>query len=283
MTISRWFIAMLALAACSRPQQPAQAQAAPEGSLFAAAPAQQWRLPEQLREISGLAVSPDGRLFGHDDEHAVVYEIDATRGGLAKAFALGDPPLQGDFEGLAIAPDGTFWLAASRGEIYRFREGGDGAHVEFARFDTGLGEICEVEGLAYLAAEESLILACKRTHARDMRDRVAMYIWPFSGEAELWRDLPEAELAAAAGVRHFRPSSLDIDARSGRLLLLSASDAALVELSADGALVSARELEGEHVQPEGVAVLAGGALVITDEAGGRASTALLSVYPGVGQ
>jgi uncharacterized protein YjiK len=65
-------------------------------------------------------------------------------------------------------------------------------------------------------------------------------------------------------------------------LLLSAADAALVELSADGALASARRLEGEHVQPEGVAALASGALVIADEAGGRASTAMLSIYPEAG-
>jgi uncharacterized protein YjiK len=281
MTTRGALILALALAACAPPHEAARAQAA-EGSRFAAAPAQQWRLPEQLREISGLAVGPDGRLFGHDDERAAVYEIDAAQGRLVKAFALGDPPLTGDFEGLAIAPEGTFWLSTSGGEVFRFREGGDGAHVEFDRFDTGLGEICEVEGLAYLAAEESLILACKRNHARAMRDRTAIYIWPFSGEAELWLNLPEAELAQAAGVRHFRPSSLDVDARAGRLLLLSAADAALVELSADGALMSARRLEGEHVQPEGVAALAGGALVIADEAGGRANAAMLSIYPEAG-
>ena len=134
-----------------------------------------------------------------------------------KAFALGDPPLQDDFEGLAIAPDGTFWLTTSRGVVYRFREGDDGEHVAFERFDTGLGEICEVEGLAYLAAEESLILACKRNHARGMRDTVSL-----SYLAALRRRRAVAEPAgggsrASRGERHFRPSALDIDARSGRL------------------------------------------------------------------
>ena len=277
-------MAALMLAACAPAPPPAQAQPqAVGGSLFAAAPAQQWRLPQQLREISGLAVSPDGRLFGHDDEHAVIYEIDAAQGRLVKAFALGDPPLAGDFEGLAIAPDGAFWLTTSSGEIYRFREGADGAHVEFTRFDTGLAEICEVEGLAWLAAEESLILACKRNHARAMRDRVAIYSWASSDGAELWLNLPAADLEQAAGVRRFRPSSLDVDARSGRVMLLSASDAALVELSADGRILSARELEGEHEQPEGAAVLPSGALVIADEAGERAGSGTLSVYPRVGQ
>lgn len=281
MTTKAALILALVLAACAPPHEHARAQTS-AGSLFAAEPAQQWRLPDRLREISGLAVSPDGRLFGHDDERAVIYEIDAAQGRLVKAFALGDAPLAGDFEGLAIAADGTFWLTTSRGEIYRFREGGDGAHVEYVRLDAGLREICEVEGLAYLAAEESLILACKRNHARDMRDRIAIYTWPFSGEAELWLNLPEAALASATGERRFRPSSLDVDTRSGRLLLLSAGDAALAELNTQGAVMSARSLEGAHQQPEGVAVLPNGALVIADEAGERGS-AMLSIYAGVGQ
>ena len=280
----------LALAACAPPHEHARAQtvehgrAQPiEGSLFAAAPAQQWRMPDRLREISGLAVAPDGRLFGHDDERGVIYEIDAAAGRLVKAFAFGDAPLQHDFEGLAIASDGTFWLTTSRGVVYRFREGDDGGHVAFDRFDTGLGEVCEVEGLAYLAAEDSLILACKRNHARGMRDTVSLHIWRLSGAAEPWLSVPEADLAQAAGERHFLPSALDIDARSGRVVMLSAANSALVELNAEGAILSARSLEREHRQPEGVALLANGALVIADEAGGGGNGPVLSIYPGVGQ
>ena len=245
-------------------------------SLFAAAPAQQRRLPRRLREISGLAVTSDGRLFGHDDERAVIYEIDVEGGQIVKSFAIGDPPRSADFEGLAVAPGNVFWITTSRGVLYRFGEGGDGEHVASEKFDAGLADIGEVEGLAYLAAEDALIFACKKHHARAMRETVALYLWRFSGAAEPWRSIPEAEIAAAAGVRRFRPSSIEVDARSGGLLVLSAQKSALAELSADGSLLSARALD--HEQPEGVAVLADGAMVITDEAedGGRA---LLSIYP----
>jgi uncharacterized protein YjiK len=88
--------------------------------------------------------------------------------------------------------------------------------------------------------------------------------------------MPEAEIAAAAGVRRFRPSSIEVDPRSGRLLMLSANKSALAELSADGALLSARALD--HAQPEGVAVLPDGSLVIVDEAEDRGRS-LLSIYP----
>lgn len=281
-TIRRALIALLlAVGACGpATQTPANAQSAtaPSGSLFAAEADRMWRLPNRLRELSGLAVAPDGRLFGHDDERAIIYELDIARGGIVKTFTLGEPPLVGDFEGLAITPNGEFWLTTSQGQAHRFREGDDGALVAHEVFDTGLSDICEVEGLAYTPTD-GLIFACKHNAARAMRNTIALYAWRPDAALHLWRSLPEAEVSARAGVEHFRPSSLDIDTRTGRLVLLSARDPALAELSPDGVLLSARALGSAHVQAEGLAVLADGALAVADEAGD--ARALLSRYPRV--
>jgi uncharacterized protein YjiK len=262
----RTLIAAALLAACGAPSAVDARDAS--DTLFRSTPAQQWPLPDQLREISGMATAPDGRLFAHDDERAVIYEVDAARGTIVKSFSLGDTPLTADFEGLAITPDGAFWMTTSRGRLYRFAEGANGAHVAFQAFDSGLGDVCEVEGLAYLPSEESLILACKENQARRMRDRVSLYRWPMSGAAQPWRDVAESEIAGPAGVEHFRPSAIEVDAASGRVLLLSARDGALAELSADGAVLAARALGRGHAQPEGLAVLPDGSLVISDEAAG---------------
>jgi uncharacterized protein YjiK len=275
----RMLATLLALCACSPPSAPAQAEPA-GASLFAAAPDLQWRLPDRLREISGLAVTADGRVFGHDDESAIIYEIDVAQGRLAKAFALGDPVETGDFEGMAITANGDFWIVTSRGRLFRFREGADGAHVAYDRFDTELDDVCEIEGLAYLAAEESLILACKRNHARSMRDTVSLHIWPIGAAAATpWLSLPEAEIARAAGVRSFQPSAVEIDPATGRVVLVSANDGAFAELSAEGGFVAARALPQSHQQPEGVSILPDGSLVIADEAGN--ARPLISRYPRV--
>ena len=229
-----------------------------------------------MREISGLAVSPDGRLFAHDDEHAIIYELDVARGAIVKSFSLGAHPVAGDFEGLAISPEGEFWLTTAEGQVRRFREGADGSAVAYETFDTGLADVCEIEGLAYVSAQR-LILACKRNAANNMRHTIALYEWRPGETAQLWRTLPEAEITARAGVRRFRPSSLDIDPATGRMLLLSAFDAALAELSPAGDILSARALGSGHIQAEGVAVLADGALAVADEAGD--ARPLLSRYP----
>lgn len=255
-------LAALALAACG----PA-AEGAANASLFAAEPYLTRFLPDRLHEVSGLAVAPDGRLFGHDDEIGVIYEINAADGSIVKWFAIGEPIVTGDFEGLTITPDGDFWLTTSKGKLYRFREGEDRSNVQYERANTGVEENCEVEGVAYQAANESLILACKRTYGRRMEDRAALRVWSIGGgPAEPWGATP-GDYAGAARAPSFTPSDITIDPVSGRIVVLSSRSAALVELSPDGALIAARRLGESHRQAEGAAVMPDGSLVVADEGG----------------
>lgn len=279
-TIKGAAFAVILLGACSeQPPDQRQPLAPIPNSLFATEASRQWRLPLELLEISGMAVSPDGRLFAHDDERAVIYEINAEDGAFVKRFALG-APLPGDFEGLAIDNDGVFWMITSEGQVLRFAEGQDGRRVQYETLDTGLRRTCEIEGLAFLAAADSLIIACKQNHVRDMRDAIALYQWRPGGEATLWRTVALGDVQEIIGIDNFRPSSIEFDRRSGRIILLSASDPALVELEGER-VVAARQLGRVHTQAEGAAILPDGSLVISDE--GSNTRALLSVYDRVSQ
>jgi len=55
-------------------------------------------LPKKLNEISGLAVTDENRLFTHNDEVGIVYEIDITTGKVIDEFQLGKKKLKKDFE-----------------------------------------------------------------------------------------------------------------------------------------------------------------------------------------
>jgi uncharacterized protein YjiK len=279
-TIKSAAFAVILLGACGEPAPDQREPLAPiPNSIFATEASRQWRLPLEILEISGMAVSPDGRLFAHDDERAVIYEINAEDGAFVNRFALG-APLTGDFEGLAIDNDGVFWMITSEGQVLRFAEGQDGRRVQYETLDTGLRRTCEIEGLAFLAAADSLIIACKENHARDMRDTIALYQWRPGGEATLWRTFALEDVQAIIGVEHFRPSSIEFDPRSGRTILLSASDPALIELEGER-VVAARRLGRIHTQAEGAAIMPDGSLVISDE--GSDTRALLSVYDRVSQ
>ena len=251
-------------------------------SLFADAPDKQWRLASPLQEISGLAVTPDGRVMGHNDESAVIFEIDVETGEIVKRFTVGQTTARDDFEGLAITADGDFYLTTSTGRLLRFREGAAREAVPYESFDTGLRNVCEIEGLAVLAAEQSLILACKELYAPNMRDSVALYMWsmraPRTAPARAWLTLPKARLAEAIGAHNFHSSSVEIDERSGRVIVLAARQNGMVELSSTGDVLAARELGSRHRQAEGSAILPNGALLIADE-GENTVRAVLSRYP----
>lgn len=265
-------LGLLVLCACDVQTGESRAQpqaAAPSASLFAAAPSQQWRLPKRLREISGLALAPNGRLFAHGDERAIVYQLDIGTGQIVKSFALNaanGEPVHGDFESIAITDSGDFYMLTSNGILYRFREGEDGAHVAFTTADTGLRAVCEIEGLAFDRAEDSLIIACKTNYQHGMRHHIALYSWSLRDrQARLWRRFPAAPLAAAIGADEFHPSEITLDSRSYRIILLSGRERGMVELTPDGTLLAARSLAALHRQPEGAAVLRDGSLAIADE------------------
>lgn len=248
-------------------------------SLFSAEPELKWRLPKRLREVSGLALTPDGRVMGHDDESAVIYQLDIDRGDVVKRFSLGAPTLRGDFEGLAISGDGDFYITTSTGRLYRFREGDDRADVPFETFDTQLRHMGEVEGLAFHPADQCVILACKTNHTPALRGALALYAWsPRTPEqpAQPWLTIPVTPLADAVGARSFHPSSIEIDSRTGRLVVLAARQNAMVELDAHGMLLAARGLGEHHRQAEGATILPDGALVIADE--GDKTKAVMTRY-----
>jgi uncharacterized protein YjiK len=234
-----------------------------------------WELPDALREISGLAATPDGRVFAHGDERALIVELDVHRERVTKAFTMGRQGARGDFEGLAVA-DGRFWLVTSDGILYESGEGANGAPVPFRTYDSGVGTQCEVEGLAYDAAAAALLLACKEPRVRALRGMVAVFTWSIPRRALVSRSGVRVRadvLARSAGVSTFHPSGLERDPTTGHWLLVAARERAVVEITSDGRVVAGAALSRRgHRQPEGIAIASDRALLIGDEGAGRRGT-----------
>jgi uncharacterized protein YjiK len=230
------------------------------------APSAQWLLSKRLREISGLATTEDGRVFGHGDEHAVIYELDYRAGRIVKSF--GDESIHDDFEGIAIAGS-DFYLMTSNGRIYLTHEGKDGERVAFTMAETGLGQLCELEGLAWDAGAAVLLLPCKLPRTSALAGRIAV----FAFSPALARLVPnggfeidERELSERIGAEHFNPSSIEMS--PGGVLLLAGRQHALAELDRQGHVVAAVRLaKAYHPQPEGVTLSAEGDLIVADEGG----------------
>jgi uncharacterized protein YjiK len=249
---------------------------------------EQWKLPKSLREISGLAVTPDGRLFAHGDEHGVVHQLDYHGGRLVKSFALAranGKPLKRDFEGITAAGDDLF-MVTSDGTLLRFKPGQDGDKVAFQTIDTGSGSYCEVEGLAYQppspTQNHALLLACKDVFGkRPTGDVVILSFSLETSRLDPQRRIVIAgqQIAAALGsTKPLSPSGIAISPRSGNLLLVAARQGAVMEATADGTLVSVFRwpMERYHRQTEGIVQLNDGTLLVADE--GNKKRGRLGVY-----
>lgn len=238
----------------------------------------QWLLPEELAEISGLALTADGRLLAHDDERGRVSEIDYRRGVVVKQFVIGKQALHADFEGITVAGN-RLYLLASNGTLYEFLEGARGERVAYTVHDTHLGNECEFEGLAYDARLNSLLLACKRVGTKRLQEMLVIYRWRLrTGDGGQLSTLtvPLALAIGANGWKSLHPSDITVDPVSGNYVLVAAQEQALLEITPDGAVVDSRPLPDGLKHTEGVAITRDSLLILSDEAGGRPAT--ISLY-----
>ncbi|MGH7580505.1 MAG: hypothetical protein ACREM9_10070 [Gemmatimonadales bacterium] len=272
--------------------------ATPAGDLaryhLSAAPDSRITLPAELREVSGLAAAPDGRLFAHGDEEGTLFELDPGSGKVLERFSLepgatpvdpGKKPKEGqvtgDFEDLAIVGD-RFFLVTSTGVLVEFHEGENGAKVPFTTHPTTLGDTCEVEGLAYDSASESLLLLCKQMTEKTQRDRVEVHAWSLREQRieshPRWA-VPFSALAPVTGGKAFNGSALALVPGSASIVVVAGPQRLFAEIGADGQPVAGGELSRAALpQPEGIAFLPDGTLLVSSE-GGKGEAAIAAYRP----
>lgn len=252
-------------------ERAAEARAAGESDRAIA----RWELPGALTEVSGLAFTPDGRLFAHGDETGDLFEIDFRSGVVVKHFSLGPDPVSADFEALAIR-DSTFWLLTSKGRLYEFAEGRNGERVTYRTLDPPLGNDCqEFEGMT--PDGDALVFACKKAR-RAFGGDLHLYRWQVGSRSAERIDVPVDSIRARMpGWETFSASGVTRRADSGTFLLVAGPEQGYMEIDATGRILFARELPADHGQPEGVAWSSDGLLFIADEATGRA--AAVTIYP----
>jgi uncharacterized protein YjiK len=251
-------------------------------------------LPKKLNELSGLAMKSDGRLFGHNDEKADILQIDPHSGSIIKSFSVGEKTLKDDFEGIAIVDD-LFYLVTSGGEIYEFREGSDDAKVSYKKYKTKLNSRNDVEGLCYDPNTESLLIACKGDPGKNYNGKRAVYSFSLKKKELMNKprflisineisDLEDSGFAQKLGDfflltdSKFAPSGIEKHPQSDSFYILSSQGPAIIEISAEGKLLSRMTLNRKHHnQPEGITFSSDMSLLIGDEAGN--DKAKITTYP----
>lgn len=243
-----------------------------------------WMMPRDMEEISGIVLTSDGNhVLAHGDEMAHLVEIDWRSGLVTRRFDLGERAVKGDFEGITrVGPD--YYMLTSKGEIYQFREVGDGETADYLVIDTKLGKECEFEGIAHDPLTNSLLMACK-TPEKSMRDSLVIYRWPL-GENPPPVSRIAVPLDLVIGNNDWddvRPSDITIDPFTGNIVLITAQERALIVLSRDGQVVAAGPVPTEIPHTEGIAITRDGLLLISAEAGDAPASITIFRWPHPGR
>jgi len=236
-----------------------------------------WVMPRDLDELSGIALTRDGRLLAHGDERGQISEIDYRRGVVTKQFVVGHPTIKADLEAITVA-DGFVYLLASNGTLYEFREGANGERVDYSTHDTRLGKECEFEGIAFDSTLNSLLLACKNVRIEHLRDHLVIYRWRLDGSGPRLSRLtvPLKDILKSLGEKKLHPSDITVDPLTGNYVLI-ANEKVIVGITPGGQVVFSRKLPGDHDQPESIAITKDSILIIGDEAKHR--PAVITLYP----
>jgi uncharacterized protein YjiK len=244
-------------------------------------PSVRWALPRALSEVSGLAVTSGGKLVAHGDERARVLFLDPASGRELGHLDLRGK-VRGDFEGVA-ASDSSLALMTSTGRLYFFfvHARAESTQVSFRAIETGLGRLCEMEGLAWDTPHDQLLIPCKNGRTAETMGGITIYRWTL-GTAQVADPIhvsPQA-LLQAIGTARINATAVDLDPVTGNLVLLSSRPAVLLTLAPDGRILGAARLRPRlHPRPEGLAVTRE-AIYIGDEGlGGRGTIARYDCGP----
>ncbi|MBU1099264.1 MAG: SdiA-regulated domain-containing protein [Bacteroidetes bacterium] len=238
--------------------------------------AYQYNLDSRLDEISGFALNSEGRLFTHNDELGIIYELNSTNGKILKKFQVGTFGIEGDFEGLDIAGN-KFYLLESDGKLYQFEEGKENEKVDFKLFETPFSNKYEFEGICFAPDLKGLLLTVKEYSGKKYGSKLPVFL--FSLETYLMVSEPLffidlKDLKKNYDIDDFYPSGIAISPISGNYFIISSKGSpVIIESDTKGNILDVNMLDKSiHKQPEAVTILTDGSILIGDEKVKKAAT-----------
>ena len=250
-------------------------------------PDKMWKLPKNLREISGLSYIDRNHLACNQDEKGNIYIFNINKGEVTEKIDFGD---DGDYEGIEIIGDNA-WMVKSNGTLYKVKDY-QSNDLKVKEYKTKLKKKNDVEGLGYDPISQKLLIACKGhpyLEERSGKDFKAIYGFDleskelnlkpelliimdsikfykdFNTMAYLGMDLL-AYFDDAKGDLSFQPSGIAIHPITGNIYLISSVGNLLLILSREGEMLAMVKLRSKyHPQPEGICFNPDGTLYISNE------------------
>jgi len=263
-------------------------------------PSDKFKLPDELREISGIDVYKKHKLVCEEDENGKVFIYDAKKGDLKETVKFAR---HGDYEGIANVND-TIYVLRSDGVLFQVTgfETADQATQEFPTF---LNKENNTEGLCFDSANHRLLIACKGDPGNNLSGVRAVYAFDLKRMKlqknpvyiihldELKADLAKVDksklineetrnlLDPEKGDVTFQPSEIAIHPITDEICLISTVGKLMVVMNRAGKILHIESLDPAiFKQPEGLCFLPNGDMYISDEGReGKANILLFKYMP----
>lgn len=249
-------------------------------------PEQSFKMPDVLKEISGLGISEDGdHLLAVQDEDGIVFVINRYTGEVEKEYEFWK---DGDYEGIELVGK-TVYIVKSSGTIYEVKRGGEADQV-VEKYNIPLDAENDVEGLAYDQAHNRLLLACKARAGYEKTFKGKKGIYAFSLETKTLSEEPIYFIALDSVSKYletdpnirklekvveffdsnadfsFSPSAIAVHPITSHIYVTSSVGKMLIVLHPEGRILHIEKLSKKlFPQPEGLCFDPIGTLYISNE------------------
>lgn len=250
-------------------------------------PSRKITLPADLNEVSGITVISSDLIALNQDEDGIVYFYNPQTNSLTNKISFQS---KGDFEDIALAENSIFILRSDGEltEIQNFKENTSSIIIYNLKLAT-----VDNEGLCYDKGKMRLLIAGKSKPKKDKDER---FIYSFDLKTRKLETQPVFKInlhemhkfakenyhgkkgsskKSKFKVEDFRPSGIAINPLDKSIYIISAEDKLLLCINQRGEIEEIKHLKYKHfIQPEGIAFLQDGTLLITNEAAGKKPTLL---------
>ena len=233
-------------------------------------PTEIWKLPKQLKEISGIVIQNDQKVVCVNDEEGDLFIYDLSTKNIEQTIPFHK---KGDYEDVAIK-DSTAFILRSDGTIYEVQNYMN-SHKTI-KHNTFLTEKDDVEGLFFDVSKNRLLVASKENVVAKNKSK---FVYEFllvdkHLNTNPFLTIPQKIVALKYNLRSsFSPSGIAIHPISKNIYILSSVGKMLAEFTSEGKLQKVYSLNYSHFQqPEGISFDEIGNLYISNEAkGGKAN------------
>lgn len=248
-------------------------------------PEQIFKLPAELIEISGIAITEDKKILCIQDEVGIIYTYNPLTKNIDKTLRFEG---KGDFEEVAIVGKDAYVLK-SNGDIYQI-ENFESESWKQNKFETTLKQKYDSEGLCYDPKNKRLLVTSKEFDEKK-KHNTEKYIYGFDIGSKALTKSPIYKINLTEVKKHleqstersfikslvtalenndidqvFKPSAIAKHPLTDQLYILSATNKLLLILNAEGQIENVFHLNHPDVhQPEGITFSSSGDLYISNE------------------